>query len=143
MVAWLTALLLLIFIIVILILMISSRISVTINQAKLRLLNQNRGEMSKDAFIDFYMDKGYTEKAISFLYDEVQKNLTRKNFPLHPDDNLHSDYFLHRDYLKEVAIRTFRAVNYRSPNIEEERKLNRSGSADTFEQILDFSQMVP
>ena len=139
--AWFTSLLLLLCIFGIMVMMIVSRISVTINQARLRLLNSNRGEMSKEDFIHYFVRKGYSDTAVAFLYHEIQKNLTRRSYALHPDDNLHRDYFLHRDYLREVAIRTFRAAWGKSPDIAQEKLLNTKGSADTFEKILSFVEL--
>ena len=52
---------------------------------------------TKQSFIDHYVKKGYSEKSISFVYDNTQKFLKAKDLVLLPNDNLITLYERQQD----------------------------------------------
>ena len=52
---------------------------------------------TKKNFIEYYMKKGYSEKSISFVYDNTQKFLRAKDIVLLPNDNFITVYERQQD----------------------------------------------
>jgi hypothetical protein len=100
----------------------------------------NRSPLTKDDFVLFLEEKGFSAALISQVYDEVYKIVPKGKFSMYPSDNLIQDYHLDKDYLEHLTLELFRKVHQRSPQGQEWNQLRKLKPLVTFEKMLNFAQ---
>lgn len=112
-------------------------------KAKLEFLFNSRPYLSKVAFIDMMVAKGYDSKAITAIYDHLvdylPKNLS--SVSIYPDDEILTDYDIDDEDLGDIIESVIKSLKAKMPPQKRQIEFyNQYGNNVTVERMIQFVQ---
>ncbi len=104
---------------------------------KWRKTHKNREIYPKNKFIQYFIEKGYSNELIEVAYDVLCKSIKIKEPKFYPEDNLHTMYFKTDLELKDIISEVCLKLKIRYPK-EKDWKAYK----EQYGQITDFEGFV-
>jgi hypothetical protein len=100
---------------------------------KLQKQGSSRPVMSKQAYLNYFEEKGYDRQHVDLVYEEIKTFVDFEGFSMYPNDNLIFDYEIEiDDFYKSI----FKKLDLQKPENEVFEELEYDYNEQTAEFIL-------